>query len=50
MPVEEELNRVIPVIKKLREQESTKDVLISIDTFSAQVAEEAVLAGTKLYN
>lgn len=42
---EEELKRVIPVITRLREAEATKDVIISIDTFSAQVAEEAIKSG-----
>ncbi|MFX3673714.1 MAG: dihydropteroate synthase [Paenisporosarcina sp.] len=45
--VEEELNRVIPVIKAL----STElNVAISIDTYKAQVAEQAILAGAHIIN
>jgi len=50
VPVEEELTRVLPVIKAIRENETTKNVLISIDTFSSQVAEEAILAGANIIN
>ena len=45
--VEEELNRVIPVIKALS---SELDVAISIDTYKAQVAEQAILAGAHIIN
>lgn len=43
----EELSRVIPVIKAIRD---FSDVLISIDTYKARVAEEAVLAGADIIN
>ncbi|MCH2207971.1 MAG: dihydropteroate synthase [Lentisphaerales bacterium] len=44
---EEELKRVIPVIKKLREK---SDILISIDTTKAKVAEAAIAAGADIIN
>lgn len=49
MPVdaEEELKRVIPVIKALR---AVSDVPISIDTYKGVVAEEALKAGATLIN
>ena len=43
----EELSRVIPVIKKLREK---SDILISIDTTKAAVAKAAVEAGADIIN
>ncbi|HZA38587.1 MAG TPA: dihydropteroate synthase, partial [Candidatus Baltobacteraceae bacterium] len=45
--VEEELNRVIPVIEKLRPR---NDIVISIDTSKAQVAREAIQAGASVVN
>lgn len=47
-PAEEEIRRVVPVIKKLRERGF--DLPISIDTFRASVAEAAVAAGANLIN
>ncbi|KAI8147624.1 Dihydropteroate synthase-like protein [Fennellomyces sp. T-0311] len=47
-PEQEEIDRVVPVIKKLRERGF--DLPISIDTFRASVAEAAVLAGASLIN
>lgn len=47
VPLEEELNRVIPVIKKLREQ---TDAVISIDTYKSEVAEEALKYGADIVN
>ena len=44
---EEELERVIPVIKRLSKE---TDVPISIDTYKASVAEAAVLAGASILN
>lgn len=44
---EEELNRVIPIIKAIREK---YDIPISIDTYKASVAEEAIKAGADLIN
>jgi len=43
----EELSRTLPVIQKIRE---TTDVLISIDTTKAQVAEAALDAGAHIIN
>jgi len=45
--VPEEIRRVVPVIKKIRE---LSDVLISIDTRKVEVAEEALAAGADLVN
>ena len=45
--LEEEIKRVIPVIKKLRELTS---IPISIDTTKAQVAQEAIAAGADIIN
>lgn len=44
---DEELKRVIPVIEGIR---SRSDVFISIDTYKARVAEEAVYAGADIVN
>src|SRR5260370_9044827 len=44
---EEELRRVVPVIKKLR---AKIDIFISIDTSKAQVAREAIEAGASIVN
>ncbi|MGE7925217.1 dihydropteroate synthase [Viridibacillus arvi] len=45
--VEEELSRVLPIIKELRKK---VHVLISIDTYKAEVARQAVLAGAHIIN
>lgn len=45
---EQELNRVVPVIKAI--QERFPESLISIDTYRTKVAEEAVLAGAAIIN
>lgn len=45
---EEELERVIPVIQAVRK--TFPDALISIDTYKAQVAEEAIRAGAQMVN
>jgi dihydropteroate synthase len=45
--ISEEIRRVVPVIKKIRE---LSDVLISIDTRKVEVAEEALAAGADLVN
>ncbi|ORO83707.1 dihydropteroate synthase [Streptococcus oralis] len=45
--IEEEIQRVVPVIKAIREK---SDVLISIDTWKSQVAEAALAAGANLVN
>jgi dihydropteroate synthase len=44
---EEELRRVIPVIEKLA---ADLDVIISIDTYKAEVAEKAIQSGAKMIN
>lgn len=46
--VEEELQRVIPVVEKLHEK--FPDVWISVDTYHSRVAKETVLAGASIIN
>ncbi|MFS9269863.1 dihydropteroate synthase [Streptococcus infantis] len=45
--IEEEIQRVVPVIKAIRQE---SDVLISVDTWKSQVAEAALKAGTHIVN
>ena len=49
LSVQEELHRVLPVIRGLRERLLQK-IPISIDTYKAQVAREAVVAGASMIN
>ena len=44
---DEEIGRIIPVIKALRQQ---FDVLISVDTYKSQVADAAIAAGAHIIN
>ena len=44
---DEELRRTIPVIRELRNR---SDIMISIDTYKARVAEEALQAGAQIVN
>lgn len=44
---ETETKRIVPVIKALRE---VSDVIISVDTFSAKVAEQALINGADIIN
>ncbi len=46
--IEEELNRVIPVISALKKE--FPEVLISIDTRKAKVAQNAIMAGASMIN
>jgi dihydropteroate synthase len=48
VPVQEEINRVKPVISSIRRENSK--VLISVDTFRPEVAEQALLAGADIIN
>ena len=48
LSTEDERERVIPVIKALRNE--FRDTLISIDTYKAAIAEEALKAGANLIN
>lgn len=50
VPLEEELRRVIPAIVALREQFSKERVLISVDTYKAEVARQGILAGADMVN
>jgi dihydropteroate synthase len=45
---EEEINRVVPVIEKIRE--INRDILISVDTYRAKTAEAAINAGVDIIN
>lgn len=45
--IQEEINRVVPVIKKLKEN---SNVLISVDTWKSQVAKAALEAGADIIN
>ncbi|KAI9311042.1 Dihydropteroate synthase-like protein [Dichotomocladium elegans] len=47
-PVEQEIERVVPVIQRLRERGF--DLPISVDTFRADVAEAAIAAGANMIN
>ncbi|OFR35376.1 dihydropteroate synthase [Aerococcus sp. HMSC061A03] len=47
VPVEEEINRVVPVIRALKE---VTDVPLSLDTWKADVAEAAIEAGIDIIN
>ncbi len=44
---QEEINRVIPVIKMIKEN---FDILVSIDTYKSEVAKEAIIAGADIIN
>lgn len=48
VPLEEELRRVLPVLEGIRRQRP--EALISIDTYKAEVAREAVAAGAEIVN
>lgn len=48
IPVEEEIERVVPVIQAIRAE--FPSILISIDTFRGDVAEKAILAGAQIIN
>jgi dihydropteroate synthase len=48
--LEEELHRVIPVVKAIRADRSFDTIMISIDTTKAIVAKEAIVAGADMIN
>lgn len=48
--VAEEINRVVPVIRAIREIKEISHIIISIDTWKAAVAEAAILAGADVVN
>lgn len=48
LPLEEELRRVLPVLQGIRRQRP--DALLSIDTYKAEVARQAVTAGAEIVN
>jgi dihydropteroate synthase len=45
--IEEELNRVIPVIKGIRKK---SNIIISIDTYKSNIADKAITAGANIIN
>ena len=45
--VDEEISRVVPIIKAIKEK---FDIIISIDTYKAKTAEEAIKAGADIIN
>lgn len=47
LPVEEELDRVLPVVAAVR---AASDVVISVDTFQPEVARRAIAAGANVVN
>jgi len=49
IPVEEEIQRVIPIIQKIREKLG-KEIILSIDTYKSIVAKKAVQAGANIIN
>lgn len=49
-PVDEELRRVLRVVRAIREERSLDDILISVDTYRAEVADQAVIAGADVIN
>jgi dihydropteroate synthase len=49
IPVQQELARVLPVIQALRAT-LPQDVILSIDTYKAEVADRAIAAGASLIN
>ena len=48
--LEQEIDRVVPVVERLEERSLAEDVLISIDTRKAAVAEAALEAGADILN
>ena len=51
--VEEELNRVVPVVKALvaaRDEKKLEKMLISVDTYKAEVAQKVLEAGADMIN
>ncbi len=49
LPLEEELRRVIPVVRLLAEQ-LPPEIILSIDTYKAEVARQALEAGASMVN
>lgn len=48
-PVEEELNRVLPVVRAVKEKYGDR-ITVSIDTYRAKVAEESIKLGADMIN
>jgi 2-amino-4-hydroxy-6-hydroxymethyldihydropteridine diphosphokinase/dihydropteroate synthase len=50
VPADEELSRVVPLIRAIRQAHDLRDVVLSVDTYSSRVAREAVLLGVDIVN
>ncbi|KIW19843.1 dihydropteroate synthase [Exophiala spinifera] len=50
LSAEEELSRVLPIVKAIREMKEAEDIAISIDTFHSSVARETIHAGADIIN
>ena len=48
LSIEDELDRVIPIIRNIREKST--EILISIDTYKSEVAKEALKSGANIVN
>lgn len=48
VPLEEELSRVIPLVKAVKTQ--MPEAVISVDTYKAEVAKEALISGAEIIN
>lgn len=46
----EELNRILPIVRLIRQMKEAENVAISIDTFHSVVARETILAGADIIN
>lgn len=47
---EQELQRILPIVRAIREMKESENIAISIDTFHSDVAREAILAGADIIN
>ncbi|CAI5759968.1 unnamed protein product [Candida verbasci] len=47
---EDELNRIVPLVERLRSTSKFNETLISIDTYRSKVAEESLKAGADIIN
>lgn len=50
VPLEEELRRVIPIISAIQKIATREEIIISIDTYKAEVARQAIQAGASMVN
>lgn len=50
VPLNEELKRVIPVIKAIKNARWGRKIIVSVDTYKSEVARQAILAGAGMVN